>query len=1415
MRPHRLSLTAFGSFPGSETVDFDALTEAGLFLVHGPTGAGKTTILDALCFALYGQVPGQRNSARALRCDHAPPSVGPSVSLEVSVRGRLLRIQRSPVWQRPKLRGSGFTEEKAKVIVEERAGSSWHGLTTRSDEAGDLVGGLLGMNADQFCQVAMLPQGDFARFLRADGDDRRRLLERLFTVKVFTQTESWLAEHRKTAWREQQELRQQVDFAIQRLEEAAGDLTPTAITAPDAVTEAAGSDAAVTGVPAPGGAVPGAAAMDGAAPSTPTPGAALPSAGALFDLPADPSAGPDTPGSHRSERRAAAPSAPDTGSPGSGTVPPGSDAEPPDADTDPLGWAGALLAAARAVVVRTTGQHETAGHALRSARSRFEQATSLADRQRRHAEALTLRRTLDERAEERAELQAILDDAARADRVLPLIRAARQRAEAAAKAHALATDAVARAHPLLKTTPTPASRSSSAPTAPSDDDASAISSAQAPAAYRLDRPREGSPAAASTPTPAAYPVDWPLTDPSHTPSDEESGSRALPRRANLVGWVEPERLRAMERDRQAEIARLSELLTEEARLLVVRRDLQRVEQELTGLAAEDESAATRLAALPALVAEAERKLAQARLDAARIPAAEAVRTAAAELIGVDRELSRLATELDGLTQREAEVAAADAELPARLADVNTRLSEVRAEAAAIPAAVATLEAAKAVRDAAHRGETLAAELESAAAAHQSLVDRAQGLREHWLDVRQARIDGMAAELARDLSDGSPCAVCGSDQHPHPASPAPSAPSADDEQAAESAHEAALSEREAAERALASLESRHTDAVSAAGGLDPATAESATLQAQEQLARLEAIAEREPALAAELDHIETERERVRDQSRDLGELLTAHRTHRTHFQAERTRLVTRLIQSGLLDTYVPTTDTGRLGTATGRPTGSAQSDSRVDLRTEDEADGSAQGRTDRGVASGEAVSVGDGGAEDGSDVSARARAERGAASEETVPGDGRGAEIGPELAPAVLAVAEKELERLRASAGLEAGLAREAAGLGQERVALEERVRRLSARLAAGRTRQEELSGDAGRLTARLDSARGDDSTLTARLSRLNDEAELLREALDATQAAVAAEAERVRAVEAAGRAALEAGFDDVADVESAARSEYERESKAELLRRLDAQHAAVTSTLADPELVAAAQQDVPDLAVAEAAREEAERAHTALASARDQAEQRERRVAELGAELAACIDRWQPAADRHRLAERLAALASGTSSDNQWSMSLSSFVLGERLRQVVDAANERLDHMSAGRYLLRHDLRKTAGARGRSGGGLGLRVADGWTGVDRDPATLSGGESFITSLALALGLADVVTAEAGGAEIGTLFVDEGFGTLDEDTLDGVLDILDGLRDGGRAVGIISHVAELRSRVPAQLKVSKTRTGSTLSTVGVG
>jgi DNA repair protein SbcC/Rad50 len=122
MRLHRLAVTAFGPFSGTEEIDFDALSGAGLFLINGPTGAGKTSVLDAICFALFGQVPGARNAVKALRSDHAAPELAPRVRLEATIRGRLLRITRSPAWERPKRRGTGTTTQQASVIVEERTG---------------------------------------------------------------------------------------------------------------------------------------------------------------------------------------------------------------------------------------------------------------------------------------------------------------------------------------------------------------------------------------------------------------------------------------------------------------------------------------------------------------------------------------------------------------------------------------------------------------------------------------------------------------------------------------------------------------------------------------------------------------------------------------------------------------------------------------------------------------------------------------------------------------------------------------------------------------------------------------------------------------------------------------------------------------------------------------------------------------------------------------------------------------------------------------------------------------------------------------------------------------------------------------------------------------------------------------------
>nr|WP_275578503.1 SbcC/MukB-like Walker B domain-containing protein [Yimella sp. NH-Cas1] len=130
--------------------------------------------------------------------------------------------------------------------------------------------------------------------------------------------------------------------------------------------------------------------------------------------------------------------------------------------------------------------------------------------------------------------------------------------------------------------------------------------------------------------------------------------------------------------------------------------------------------------------------------------------------------------------------------------------------------------------------------------------------------------------------------------------------------------------------------------------------------------------------------------------------------------------------------------------------------------------------------------------------------------------------------------------------------------------------------------------------------------------------------------------------------------------------------------------------------------------------------------------------------------------------------------------------------------------MSGGRYQLEHtDAKAKGGARS----GLGLQVLDSWTGTSRDTASLSGGETFMVSLALALALGQAVLHEAGGRPLQTLLVDEGFGSLDDESLELVMQVLDELRSGGRTVGIVSHVSELRTRVPAQIRVHKTEQGS--------
>lgn len=998
MRLHRLAITAFGPFSGTEEIDFDALSDAGLFLIHGQTGAGKTSVLDAVCFALYGQVAGVRNKVKGLRSDHAPADLGPEVVLEATLRGRRFRITRSPEWERPKLRGTGTTRQNAKVTIEEYDRAGWSALSTRLGEADHLIESLLGMSASQFCQVAMLPQGDFAAFLRAGAEERRKVLEKLFATEIFAQVEKWLEDRRAATRREAEAL---------------------ATAAESTAAEIAGA----TGMSRPDGPHPGLVPAPRTGEQAGTLDLLVPWATEL--------------GGHLADIQASA---------------------------------ACLLGEAEAVLARVRAASETA-HAL-------------AARQREHAGARSRLAVLTERAAERRELAARLEAAQRADRVVPLIRAARARLARADEARGVAAGARAAAGTLV-------------------------------------------------PPDAAEDV-----------------------------------LAKAERARRDEAAALESL----------RGDTVRLAEVTTGV----------VAAL------------------------------------------RLCTRLRADEER---FAAALTELPGRVDGLQAELSEVRLRAAARPGAVTVADdLARRLGEARKRDGYLAA-LATAQETHRSAVDRAQDRRDELQGLRQARLDGMAAVLAGELVDGEPCLVCGSQVHPAPAGGLGAVPDEADLARAEAAYERAQAHREEALGQVSGLREKLVAAREQVGDRAVPVLAAELAAAEAELNDIDAVAARADGLAAELRTAEDELTRARD----------------------------------------------------------------------------------------------------GREIAVR------------------------ELAEAV--------------------------------------------------ARHGDLTAEELRLGKRLDEARGDDPTLAARIDRLTGEAVLLQAAAQAARRAEEAAAELSKARGEAGRAAEAEGFGSLEEASAALPAEAERAAMAVRARVLDDEEAAVRERLADPDLAAAAGLPAPDLELLRQELAGAEAAHTAAATATDRAGKRVERLSGLSVELTSRVDAWRPAARRYAVAASLAGLAGGQSARNRLGMRLSAYVLAARLEQVVDAANERLARMSGGRYALLHTVDKAAGDRRGGSGGLGLRMVDGWTGQERDPVTLSGGESFITSLSLALGLSDIVTTENGGAEIGTLFVDEGFGTLDEETLDEVMGVLDGLRDGGRVVGIVSHVTELRTRVPAQLRIHKERDGS--------
>ena len=203
MKPLRLSMRAFGPYAGEQKLDFTVLGPATCFLIHGPTGAGKTSILDAICFALYGESSGGERDPKRLRSDHAEPGTPTEVVFDFSLGAETYRVSRSPEQERPKARGAGTTTQQPKASLWRRTGAApeeeGEVLATQASRVTAEIERLLGFKSDQFTRVVMLPQGKFRKLLEADSRGREEILETLFQTEVYSRIEEALKERARQA----------------------------------------------------------------------------------------------------------------------------------------------------------------------------------------------------------------------------------------------------------------------------------------------------------------------------------------------------------------------------------------------------------------------------------------------------------------------------------------------------------------------------------------------------------------------------------------------------------------------------------------------------------------------------------------------------------------------------------------------------------------------------------------------------------------------------------------------------------------------------------------------------------------------------------------------------------------------------------------------------------------------------------------------------------------------------------------------------------------------------------------------------------------------------------------------------------------------------------------------------------------
>ena len=189
MRPIKLTISAFGPYAGQTVLDLNQLGENGLYLITGTTGAGKTSIFDAITYALYGEPSGSSRDDSMLRSKYAAPTTDTFVELTFSYNGKTYTVRRNPEYERPKARGEGMTKQLTKAELRYPDG---HIVDRSKKEVTKAITEIMGIDRDQFLQIAMIAQGDFLKLLLAPTEERKKIFRQIFKTERFQQLQEKL-----------------------------------------------------------------------------------------------------------------------------------------------------------------------------------------------------------------------------------------------------------------------------------------------------------------------------------------------------------------------------------------------------------------------------------------------------------------------------------------------------------------------------------------------------------------------------------------------------------------------------------------------------------------------------------------------------------------------------------------------------------------------------------------------------------------------------------------------------------------------------------------------------------------------------------------------------------------------------------------------------------------------------------------------------------------------------------------------------------------------------------------------------------------------------------------------------------------------------------------------------------------------